>query len=170
MDRQTSGTLSTFSATTGADRAVVIGAGIGGLLAARVLADHIPHVIVLDRDRLPDGPDHRRHVPHGQHVHALLARGRTIIERFFPGISDELVADGAMLGDSRSDLVWYQQGGYHHAPRRGVKVLIQSRPLLEHHIRLRVAALPNVTILDGCRVTGLLATRDRQRVIGVRVS
>ena len=35
-------------------RAVVIGAGLGGLSAARVLADYLDEVIILDRDELPD--------------------------------------------------------------------------------------------------------------------
>ena len=35
-------------------RAVVIGAGLGGLSAARVLADYFDEVIILDRDELPD--------------------------------------------------------------------------------------------------------------------
>jgi flavin-dependent dehydrogenase len=33
------------------DRAVVLGAGMAGLLAARVLADHYPEVVLVDRDR-----------------------------------------------------------------------------------------------------------------------
>jgi 2-polyprenyl-6-methoxyphenol hydroxylase-like FAD-dependent oxidoreductase len=170
MTRHPAGTLSTLATATGADRAIVIGGSIGGLLAARALADHVSQVIVLDRDTFPDAPAHRRNVPQGQHVHALLARGRVVAERLFPGIGDELVASGAILANSRRDLTWYQQGGYHREPRRGLTVLVQSRPLLEHHIRRRVAALPNVTMLDGCRVTGLLATRDRARVSGVRVT
>jgi 2-polyprenyl-6-methoxyphenol hydroxylase-like FAD-dependent oxidoreductase len=166
----TTGTLATLATTGGAGRAIVIGAGIGGLLAARALADHFPEVVVLDRDTLPDSPVHRRNVPHGQHVHGLLARGRAIVERLFPGIGAELVADGAMLLNSQRDVRWFQQGGYHADPKRGVTVLLQSRPLLEHHLRRRVAALPNVTILDGCQVTGLLASRDRALVTGVRAA
>ena len=36
-----------------ATRGVVVGAGIAGLLAARVLADHCEEVTLLDRDQLP---------------------------------------------------------------------------------------------------------------------
>lgn len=162
-------TLDNLTAAPGADRAIVIGAGIGGLLAARALADHVADVIVLDRDTLPDAPQHRRNVPQGQHVHALLARGSVVVERLFPGIGAELIADGAMRVTSSRDLTWFQQGGYHVDARRGVSMLLQSRPLLEHHIRRRVASLPNVRLLDGCQVTGLVATRDGARVTGVRV-
>ena len=33
--------------------AVIVGAGVGGVCAAGVLADHFEHVLVLDRDTLP---------------------------------------------------------------------------------------------------------------------
>ena len=38
-----------------ARQAVVIGAGIGGLAAARALSDHFEQVVVLERDPLPLG-------------------------------------------------------------------------------------------------------------------
>jgi 2-polyprenyl-6-methoxyphenol hydroxylase-like FAD-dependent oxidoreductase len=169
MTSDTTGTLSDLAATA-TNRAIVIGAGVGGLLAARALADHFTEVVVLDRDALPNAPQPRKNVPQGQHVHALLARGCRILERLFPGIGAELVADGAIRANSEHDLIWHQQGDYHAAPRRGLTALVQSRPLLEHHIRRRVAALPNVTIVDGCQVTGLTATRYRNRITGARVA
>ena len=38
------------------ERAVVLGASMSGLLAARVLADFFETVTVVDRDELPDDP------------------------------------------------------------------------------------------------------------------
>jgi hypothetical protein len=53
------------------DGAVVIGASMAGLLAARVLADRFDQVTVLDRDDLPDGADSRKGVPlHGDNAPA----------------------------------------------------------------------------------------------------
>ena len=40
--------------------AVVIGAGIAGLAAARVLSDRFDRVTLVDRDTLPDQPRSRR--------------------------------------------------------------------------------------------------------------
>jgi glycine/D-amino acid oxidase-like deaminating enzyme len=42
------------------DHAVVLGAGIGGLLAARVLADAYERVTVVERDPLPETAESRR--------------------------------------------------------------------------------------------------------------
>jgi NADPH-dependent 2,4-dienoyl-CoA reductase/sulfur reductase-like enzyme len=47
------------------DRAVVLGASMAGLLAARVLADAYAQVTVIDRDPLPEASTHRRGVPTG---------------------------------------------------------------------------------------------------------
>jgi 2-polyprenyl-6-methoxyphenol hydroxylase-like FAD-dependent oxidoreductase len=44
-------------------RAVICGAGMGGLLAARVLADFYETVTVVERDKLTDAAEHRRGVP-----------------------------------------------------------------------------------------------------------
>lgn len=77
------------------ERAIVLGASMGGLLAARVLADFYETVTVLERDVLTDDPANRRGVPQGRHPHALLARGAQTLGELFPEILDELVADGA---------------------------------------------------------------------------
>jgi 2-polyprenyl-6-methoxyphenol hydroxylase-like FAD-dependent oxidoreductase len=71
------------------ERAVVLGASMGGLLAARVLADFFGTVTVVERDELPDDPANRRGVPQGRHVHAVLPRGAQILDELFPGILDE---------------------------------------------------------------------------------
>ena len=68
--------------------AIVIGASMGGLLAARALSDFFAVVTVLERDALPRSDVPRKGVPQGRHAHGLLARGRAVIENFFPGWTD----------------------------------------------------------------------------------
>ena len=65
--------------------AIVMGAGVAGLLAARVLARHFARVTVLERDSLPATPRPRDGVPQGRHIHVLLPGGVAAIERLFPG-------------------------------------------------------------------------------------
>jgi len=55
--------------------AVVLGAGMAGLVAAGVLSEFYDSVTVVERDTLPDRPAHRRGIPQGRHVHILLSRG-----------------------------------------------------------------------------------------------
>jgi flavin-dependent dehydrogenase len=66
-------------------QAVVVGAGIGGLTAARVLADYFERVVVLERDVLPECAEPRAGVPQGKHPHALLAGGQGALDDLFPG-------------------------------------------------------------------------------------
>ena len=91
--------------------AVVIGASMAGLTAARVLADHADLVTVLDRDELSDDGLPRRWVPQGRQAHALLASGARALESLFPGLMAELVADGAAQFDFNGG-TWHQAGGY----------------------------------------------------------
>jgi 2-polyprenyl-6-methoxyphenol hydroxylase-like FAD-dependent oxidoreductase len=159
------------------EHAVVLGASMSGLLAARVLSDHYRTVTVVERDVVSDDPADRRGVPQGRHAHALLARGGQILDELFPGILDELVADGAPVWDG-GELSWFHWNyGGHPFMRPGkagvdpkVNALYQaSRPFLERHVRRRLQAIGNVTILDGHDAAELTSTADRTRVTGVRV-
>jgi 2-polyprenyl-6-methoxyphenol hydroxylase-like FAD-dependent oxidoreductase len=149
--------------------AVVIGASMGGLLAARALSESFERVTVIDRDELPTGPTPRRGVPQGRHPHALLTRGREVLDEFFPGLSDELLAAGVPLVDAQSDFHWYADGRLLCPGPSGLFALAVSRPLLEFAVRSRVAALPRVSIVDRCDVTGLMSSPDRCRITGVRI-
>lgn len=61
-------------------RAVVIGAGMAGLLAARVLTNAFDEVTILERDSFPEEPVARRGVPQGRHVHVMLLAGKATLE------------------------------------------------------------------------------------------
>jgi 2-polyprenyl-6-methoxyphenol hydroxylase-like FAD-dependent oxidoreductase len=138
------------------EQAVVCGAGMGGLLAARVLSEFYGTVTVVERDKLPEAADQRRGVPQGRHFHVLWSRGAEELARLFPGIHDDLIATGAEICDD-GDLsrVSIRLAG-HELSRAGkfsdpssVKLHLLSRPLLESHVRQRVSAIDNVEILDG---------------------
>jgi 2-polyprenyl-6-methoxyphenol hydroxylase-like FAD-dependent oxidoreductase len=154
---------------TGGRHAVVIGASIAGLLAGGVLAKHFDRVTMIERDRLPDGPQFRKGVPQGRHIHVLLASGARLIEDFFPGLSDELAAAGATRLDWAADWRWFNFGGWKPRFASELKSLMGSRELLEWGIRRRVAAYSNLRWLSECDVTGLVSDAGRQRVTGVRI-
>lgn len=151
------------------DHAVVVGAGIGGLLAARALSESHAHVTLVERDVLGDSAGPRRGVGQGRHAHGLLARGREALEELFGGLTDELIALGAQTGDLQSGFQWVNDGRLMCQGVSGLLGVGVSRPLLESRVRARVLALPAVELADGCTATGLVATRDRRRVTGLRV-
>jgi phytoene dehydrogenase-like protein len=55
------------------NHALVIGGSLGGLLAARALADDYQQVTVLERDAFRPLGGHRKGVPQARHTHGLLA-------------------------------------------------------------------------------------------------
>jgi flavin-dependent dehydrogenase len=147
--------------------AVVIGGSLAGMLASRILVDHFDRVTLVERDRFPEGPVARTGVPQARHVHALLARGRGILEQLFPGLGAELTAAGAHLMDVAEDIAWLTPGGWGVRFRSGIIMLSCSRDLLDWMIRGRVAAQPGLRLHDRVQVTSLVANADRTRVLGV---
>ncbi|HEV2888537.1 MAG TPA: hypothetical protein VGX49_16625, partial [Jatrophihabitans sp.] len=152
-----------------AGSAVVVGASIGGLLAARVLSDCYDRVVVLDRDVLPDHAVARRGVPQGRQLHVLLSRGKEALDELFPGLSAELNARGAPLVDLHDDVHWYNDGQRMLRAPSPLVAVGMSRPLLEDALRARVAALPGVELRSPVEVLGLTTTADRRRITGVRL-
>lgn len=136
-------------------QAVVLGAGMAGLLAARVLSDFFDTVTVVERDTLSDGPAQRPGVPQGKHLHSCLTGGTRILDELFPGILTELADAGAVVVDD-GDLsrIYTRLGRYVFRPPgrfadpAALTFILASRPFLEYHVRRRVLALSNVTVLD----------------------
>lgn len=142
---------------------------MAGLLAARVLADHFDEVVVIDRDTLPDGAQHRRGVPQARQVHVLLARGLRIIDGLFPGYAAQLQAAGAVRMSVPGDTLMLTPAGWLDRRAPGWEVFSASRPVFEAAVRHRVGQLPGVDVLDGHEVTGVRTARNGREVAGVTV-
>src|SRR5262249_56413472 len=151
----------------GGDHAVVVGASMGGLFAARVLADWYGRVTIVERDRLPESGSARKGVPQGRHAHALLPRGAQILDELFPGLLASMAADGVPVLRHPREFRFFL-GGHPLCQdgEPGEPTYAQSRPYLERRVRDRVRALPNVTIRDQCEVAGLVTPPARDRVVG----
>ena len=147
--------------------AVVIGASMAGMLAARALAGHVERVTVVERDRLSDGVQPRRGVPQGWQVHALVARGLLGLERLFPGFGQDLQDAGAVPVRLPGDVLILGRAGWIDRRAPGWLSLSASRPLIEATVRRRLLELPGVTILDGCEATALSASDDGRVVRGL---
>jgi 2-polyprenyl-6-methoxyphenol hydroxylase-like FAD-dependent oxidoreductase len=150
-------------------QAVVVGASIAGVLAARVLSDAYERVTIVERDRLPGVGQGRKAVPQGSHAHVMLASGQRAIEELLPGITEELLAAGARSGKALREIRLVVAGHPITREAHGADVLLASRPLIEGHIRRRVLALPNVTVREHRNVVGLLTSSEGHRVTGVRL-
>lgn len=150
-------------------RAVVLGGSLAGLFAARVLADAYDEVAIIDRDTLTGVTEARRGCPQGRHINGLLTGGQQAIEELYPGITEEMLADGVPKGDLGGTVRWYMQGRQLEQQHADMLCIGPSRPKLELHVRERTQALSNVTFTERTDILGLETTADGSRVTGVRV-
>jgi 2-polyprenyl-6-methoxyphenol hydroxylase-like FAD-dependent oxidoreductase len=151
-----------------ANQAVVIGSGIGGMCAARVLSDHFERVTLIERDELPEGAAHRKGVPQSRHPHGLLDRGRRELSALFPGLDDSLHGRGGLDMDTGLELATLNPDGWASRRATGHQMLFASRLLIESVIRDRIKKNPRIKVIEGTQVTALLfAERDASRVTGV---
>jgi 2-polyprenyl-6-methoxyphenol hydroxylase-like FAD-dependent oxidoreductase len=142
---------------------------MAGLITAGMLARHFERVTLVERDRFEQGPQPRKGVPQARHIHGLLTRGMQVLNELFPGVEEELKAAGGQAFDMSSEHAWYMSGFWRPRLPSGIQLYAQSRPLLEWTIRQRVLALPNLQLIDGHEVTGLLTSTDKARVTGIRL-
>ncbi|MFD8012089.1 FAD-dependent oxidoreductase [Streptomyces sp. NPDC058955] len=151
----------------GTRHAVVIGGSLAGLLAARVLAEHAERVTVVERDRLPEGPDARPGVPQGRHLHVLIAGGQQALDELLPGFMDELRELGAPQVGMPTDMVQWQAGQWFTRLPASAHFSSGPRPQLEWLVRQRVLADPRIELVEGTETVGLTGTAAR--VTGVRL-
>lgn len=145
--------------------AVVVGASVAGLLTARVLAGFVDRVTIVERDRLPEGPEPRSGVPQSRHPHVLLEGGQDALDVLLPGFMDELRAAGAPRVGLPADVVQWQDGRWLRRLPASAYIYSGSRVQLEHLVRRRVLADQSITVIEGAQVTGL--SGDASRVRGV---
>ena len=133
--------------------AVVTGAGIAGLLAAAALSGTTAKVTIIEKDALPGIARVRKGVPQGAHVHTLLGYAVEAMDKLLPGVMAEVYAAGAVKIRRNHDIWFHDAVG--PTPIRNVGIVTPSvtRPLLEHVIRQRVLALPNIHLRDATKMT-----------------
>lgn len=154
--------------TASRPRAVVIGASAAGLFAAAALTD-FADVTVVERDRLPDGPEPRRGVPQARHAHLVWSGGVQAVDNLLPGLTDEVVAHGGRLVRIMGDMVsrapnevWFRRFlTTHH------RNLVCSRDLFDFVLRDRVLADERITLRQ--ETTALRLQGDAARVTGLRI-
>lgn len=144
-----------MSSATQRSHAVVVGASMSGLLAARALTEHFARVAIVERDRLPDTASVRGGVPQSHHLHVMMPGGRLATESLLPGLESELVAAGAAVVRWPKDALWLTPAGWSRRfeGRGDHYMLCVSRPLLEWLVRRRVLESERVAVLEGCEVS-----------------
>src|SRR3954452_10588113 len=142
-------------------KAVVIGAGVGGLGTALALSRAGHEVTLVERDHtpLPHDPDEafewdRRGAPQVRHSHALLARLRNLLRDRYPDVLEALFAAGVTEWPLTTDMPPTIDDP---SPKPGDEDLVMlacRRTTFEWVLRRAVLAAPHVELLDGVVVDG----------------
>jgi len=150
-------------------QAVVVGAGIAGLTAARSLANFFERVIVLENDALPKEPAARPGAPQSRHIHVLLAGGLKALSRLFPDFQESLSRAGAVPIRMGYDYR-VERPGYDPFPQRDLGILVYSmtRPLLEFSVRKRLCEYCNVEVRERWLAQEFIPTPDGAAIAAVR--
>ncbi|MGW3493436.1 NAD(P)/FAD-dependent oxidoreductase [Streptomyces sp. NPDC001020] len=156
---------STFS-TAAPRRAVVIGGGMAGMLAAAALSAYAD-VTVVERDTLPHGPEGRKGLPQARHVHVIWSGGVRAMEELVPGVTDAWLAAGARRIPLPTSLVSMQPRGWFRRWPEMQFMIACSRDLLDWVVRERVTKSERLTVLQQTELLSLEG--DASRVTGVRV-
>ena len=151
------------------ERAIVVGAGVSGLSAARVLSDYFDEVMILDRDELSDEAIPRPGVPQGKQPHGLLGGGLKALENLFPCFGNELMRAGAESIDAGFDILT-EVPGEAVWPKINLNWLAYalSRPLLERTLRRKVERIANIRIRDRCRVLNIVSEANAGAATGIQ--
>ncbi|MGW0825235.1 NAD(P)/FAD-dependent oxidoreductase [Streptomyces sp. NPDC002845] len=142
-------------------RAIVIGGGLAGLLAATAVSKAVDTVTVIERDELPDGPRPRKGLPQARHIHTLMAGGAEAIDKLLPGTTDYLLAEGAHFQPLTSHMVALSPEGWYRRWRPTHYLITVSRDLLDHVVRTQVLKDERIEVLSGRQATGLLGSSHR---------
>ena len=150
-------------------RAVVIGAGMGGLTAAGALAQYFERVDILERDRLTSTVGSRSGTPQDRHPHGLLAGGLRALDQIFPGFKSDLAAAGAVPVSFARE-VQFERPDVGVLPKRdfGISVLCATRPLIELVLRRRAEAVANIALRPASRVTEIVPAAGGAGASGVQ--
>lgn len=155
--------------------AVIIGGGIGGLLAAHALASRFERVTILERYRYPPdanspAPPVRRGVPQSRCLHLMMAAGAAAFDKLMPGWREELVALGARPFDACADAATRFSAGWLPRTLSGITTYACSRALLENVLRRGLARMSTIQVREGQKVVGLLSSPSGERVTGVHMA
>ncbi|MDE1762531.1 MAG: hypothetical protein KGH78_05085 [Candidatus Micrarchaeota archaeon] len=146
-------------------RTIVIGAGIAGLLSARVSSVFSDEVLVIDADSLRNDPAARALTPQGKHPHLLLARGEEIVELLLAGFGRKLDEDGVPKVQLGKSVGWFNPKGLVRDFAPTIDMHSATRGFFEWKIRTMLDG-DSIKFVDKKKVAELVI--EKNTVMGVR--
>lgn len=153
----------------GRNRAIIIGASIGGSLSAMAVSPFFDEVLLIERERLVENGEPRKGVPQGRQAHALLGIGRDLISEFIPDFSEQLRQAGCSEVDQCLQLPNFTSFGWRARTASSITSFGFRRPLLEMVIRGNLNRFANCKIINAT-VKSLVADDEAKAILGVSLS
>ncbi|MDM5188816.1 glutamate synthase [Bacillus sp. DX4.1] len=150
-------------------KAIVIGGSIAGKLAAKALSQSFQEVIILEAGEEWSEKSPRKRVPQSHHPHVLLKGGAEAIEKLFPNITVQLIEDGGIVNNFTGDLRWHHFGLWKQSFAGELKMVQQSRPMLEWHLQRRINQSSNIITKYETMADQLLINQQHNKISGVKV-
>jgi 2-polyprenyl-6-methoxyphenol hydroxylase-like FAD-dependent oxidoreductase len=150
------------------EKIAIAGAGICGLVTALAVADRGCDITIFERDIPPpdSGADEaffqwqRKGAAQFRHPHAFLGLMCNLLQENYPKLLDEFYEAGARRVEFVDMLGPGLRSRYKPRPAdEKLWILSCRRATIETVLRRHVEKLPNVSILNQCTITGLLADK-----------
>ena len=146
-------------------KAIVIGGSIAGLLTARVLSDYFKEVILIEKDNCMDDGQVRFGTPQANHIHVLLAKGREILQDFFPELEGDLIKKGAIKIDFLNDIRYRLPSGWAPKFNSGIITFTCTRTLLENTIRHQIQNISKIKIEQGKQIISFVLEESNKIIL-----
>ncbi len=147
--------------------ALVIGGGMAGLLAARILARFFDRVTIVERDLVEASTRTRAGLPQAAHAHVLLQAGHELLQRWFPDMAQELSRRGAVSVDFGCEFVYAMGAGSLTGVASESRAHGVSRPLLDQAVRSLLTRESRIQFRNEAQVVSPLWHRGR--IAGARL-
>ncbi|WP_010281384.1 FAD-dependent oxidoreductase [Bacillus timonensis] len=151
------------------NKVIIIGGGIAGKLAARVLSNYYKEIMIIEQDSEVSSPAPRKGAPQGNHIHALLHAGEHGLEELFPGITEKFQSTGAVVINSTKDLAWHHHGVWKLRYDGSYTTTLQTRPHLEWHINQYIIQDKNIIIQYNQSVKKFIYDEVKNRITGIEL-
>ena len=140
-------------------KAIVFGAGISGMIQAKVLSESFEEVVIYEKEAPLQYGENRRSTPHSFHGHILWKKGEQILNSIFPNFTEDLIQRGAFSFNAAEEFEWYHNGLWKVKYKSSIQLISQSRSLLETYLQEKTMQTSNIRVVFLTKVQDVVCAK-----------